>query len=102
MGLHVYRKVEQLVQLPAGNFESLEFLRYTDGHHYNMHPDSGPEEQFHPGGPRYLTAFVYLSELPAGAGGGTLFPNAGAKVEPKIGKLTIWSNVKESAPWEDE
>eukprot|EP00927_Polykrikos_kofoidii_P007852 TRINITY_DN13224_c0_g1_i2.p1 TRINITY_DN13224_c0_g1~~TRINITY_DN13224_c0_g1_i2.p1 ORF type:complete len:369 (-),score=53.15 TRINITY_DN13224_c0_g1_i2:50-1156(-) len=100
--LEMYRKAEQLVGLPAGNFESLEMLRYEPGQHYKIHPDSGPEEQLSTAGPRYLTFFGYMSSLDKNAGGSTIFPHAGIKIRPKAGRIVVWCNVQEEAPWKDE
>ncbi len=67
-------------------------------------------------GPRIITAFVYLSELPKGGGGGTVFPRASRtgrergrqgprkplRVQPRKGKLILWSNVQDAEPWKNE
>lgn len=92
----VYRRVSDLLQVPACNFESLEFLEYGPGQHYVTHPDASEnfleEPKLVGSGHRILTMFFYLSDVERG--GETDFPNAGLTIQPKKGKMVVWANVE--------
>jgi 2OG-Fe(II) oxygenase superfamily len=49
-------------------------------------------------GPRILTFFIYLSDLPEGGGGGTDFPKLGLTVQPKKGSAVLWPSVYNAEP----
>lgn len=42
---------------------------------------------------RLFSYFVYLTTIPIGDGGETIFPDLGIKVRPERGKAILWSNV---------
>jgi prolyl 4-hydroxylase len=49
-------------------------------------------------GPRILTFFIYLSDLPEDGGGGTDFPKLGLTIQPKKGSAVLWPSVYNSDP----
>merc|ERR1712228_665576 len=42
---------------------------------------------------RLFSFFVYLTTIPHGKGGETIFPKLGIKIRPERGKAILWSNV---------
>ena len=76
----VTNRIEEVTTVDQGNFESFQLLRYETGQYYNRHHDySGPDPtKVMPAGPRILTFFLYLSDVPSG--GETEFPD----LEPPV------------------
>ena len=117
----LYARMSRLLQLPARNFEAMEFLHYEPGQHYVWHRDefgwkpSAPDPATVIAGPRVLTVFFYLSTVEEG--GETAFAGgphdskiadsrfAGKKqvpsvlVKPRKGTAIMWANMKDS--WQE-
>lgn len=117
----LYARMSRLLQLPARNFESMEFLHYSPGQHYVWHRDEfgwntkRPDPATVLAGPRILTVFFYLSTVDEG--GETAFlggPHdskivdsrfAGKKIQPAVlvkpvkGKAIMWANMQ--ADWQE-
>ena len=113
----LYRRVSDLLALPARNFESVEFLHYVAGQHYVWHRDEfgwnprQPDRASVIAGPRVLTLFFYLSDVEEGgetafAGGAhdskvvdSRFASSRKQprliVKPERGKAIMWANMKE-------
>jgi len=45
------------------------------------------------GNDRAATLLMYLSDVPDGAGGRTVFPGLSVSVQPQKGRVLLWSNV---------
>jgi len=77
--------------------EGLEGQRYAPGQQFMPHYDFFHEteaywpEQDRIGGQRTWTAIICLAAPEEG--GGTLFPQAGIRIRPKVGNLLAWCNV---------
>ena len=103
----LYGRVSALLDIPANNFESMEFIHYAAGQHYAWHADeySWKDEELDPvavlSGPRILTMFFYLSDVEEG--GETAFagpdPSGRTKrlaVKPERGKMILWANMQDN------
>lgn len=90
----IYRRVSELLGIPPQNFESIEFLLYNRGQHYQPHLDDENWQEMPAlsAGLRVLTVFFYLSE--AEKGGETRFPKVDLQVKPSAGKAVVWANVQ--------
>lgn len=64
--------------------ERLNMVRYEPGQLFNRHHDG----RFRP-----KTVFIYLNDLPEGAGGETLFSDIGVQIVPRKGCAVMWSNT---------
>ncbi len=77
--------------------ENIEGQRYAVGQqfmpHYDYFDTTTPywPRQERLGGQRTWTVMICLNTPEAG--GGTLFPNAGARIKPRRGNLLAWSNL---------
>ena len=97
----VYRRTASLLDVPAQNFESLEFLRYYPGQHYRPHLDCEPhelegevdDENIGPG-MRVMTVLFYLNNVQEG--GGTLFVHPNLTIAPKKGSLVLFVSSTEA------
>jgi hypothetical protein len=87
----VYKKIEEVVNIPRDNFESFQVLRYELGQRYEPHHDYGTGDKYSAAGPRILTFFLYLSDVDEG--GETQFPAIGLSVKPKKGRAVLWPSV---------
>ena len=81
----------------------LQVVRYHAGEYYREHMDTqvraAPFWQRDAANPRILTAFVYLSDVPNGAGGETAFTRLRVSpVRPRRGRLLVWPNVQVDEP----
>lgn len=65
--------------------------RYEEGEKYEQHHDYIEHHVQRNQGPRMLTVYFYLNDVPAG--GGTRFPDLGLTVTPKQGRVVIWPSV---------
>ena len=65
-------------------FRSLQIQRYTpeDKGYSAVHVESGPDHH-----KKYLAVIVYLNDCDDGE---TVFPLAGTKIQPEMGKIAIW------------
>lgn len=76
--------------------EPIRLLRYSDVNaRFPPHVDwsFGGDDAVDSLGQRVASALVYLSDVPAGAGGTTWFPHYGLDVRPAAGRAAIWANV---------
>ena len=81
--VEVVREIDVLLSgacgLPPSHGEPAQVLRYLPGQRYDVHPDFfDPEDAYSlaNGGQRLYTCLVYLTTVPAAAGGATFFPRA--------------------------
>jgi prolyl 4-hydroxylase len=68
----VHARMQELTSIPTPNYEYLQLLRYEETQFYGQHHDYIPFHLERREGPRILTVFLYLNNVPAG--GGTRFP----------------------------
>ena len=87
----VYKKIEEMVNIPRSYYESFQVLRYELGQKYEPHHDYGQGDKYSAAGPRILTFFLYLSDVDEG--GETQFPALGLSVKPKKGRAVLWPSV---------
>lgn len=106
--VHLIERIEKSLAaacgVPASHGEPSQILRYTAGQRYELHPDFfDPRDraELANGGQRLFTCLVYLSSVPAVAGGATYFPDAllpggkrGLRVHPEAGRAIVWQNAK--------
>lgn len=92
--------------LPPTHGEPPQVLRYRPGQQYDLHPDffdPRDRESLANGGQRVLTCLIYLSTVPAHAGGATFFPRAtdeasgerGLRVQPVAGRAIVLRNASD-------
>ena len=91
-------KIAKTVGIPIVNAEKFQVVHYNETNEYRAHYDSwdndGSEKSYRCvkyGGPRILTALVYLNKVEAG--GATRFTKLNKNVEPELGKLLVFENV---------
>ena len=94
----ISQKISKQVNIPIENAEKFQLVHYGETHEYRAHYDSwdhdGSEKALRcirHGGPRMVTALVYLNEVEEG--GSTRFTKLNKDVSPKIGKLLVFENV---------
>lgn len=101
----VIRRIESratsIVNVTSDKIEPIQVVRYTQGQEFGLHHDSGSideEGRIQDVVPprRDATFFVYLNDLPEGAGGETEFPLLGLKVRPRRGCALLFCNVLEN------
>ncbi len=92
----VMERLRNITDIPDGNTEYLQLLRYEVGQFYKTHHDYIDYERDRPGGVRILTLFMYLNEVEAG--GGTNFPELNLTVTPKVGRAVLWPSVLNDEP----
>ncbi len=92
----VMARLQNITDIPDGNTEFLQLLRYQVGQFYKTHHDYIDYERDRPGGVRILTVFMYLNEVEEG--GGTNFPELNLTVVPKLGRAVIWPSVFNDQP----
>jgi prolyl 4-hydroxylase len=89
------RRMARLMNWPYDNGEGLQVLHYGKGAEYKPHYDyfdrakAGTSTILTRGGQRLGTLLVYLSEPPRG--GGTVFPDVGIEVTPRLGTAVFFS-----------
>lgn len=100
MTREIGEKIASLVNIPLECAESFQVIHYDVTQLYNQHYDSflfdGSDKSnrcLAMGGQRLMTALVYLNDVEEG--GTTYFSRLKLHVEPKKGKLLIFSNVHE-------
>jgi len=95
----VFERMENLTGIPQANSEALQLLRYFENEFYNIHHDFIPLDKMRKQGPRILTIFLYLNDMPdEESGGGTNFPRLDLTVNPKRGRALIWPSVLDDQP----
>jgi len=80
----IEQRLAHLAGIDVDFLERLNMVRYAPGQLFNRHHDG----RFRP-----KTVFLYLNDLPEGAGGETLFPELGVQFVPRKGCAVMWSNV---------
>lgn len=91
--------MQEVSTVPVGNHEFLQLLRYEPGQYYIPHHDFIHRQLPMPCGPRILTFFLYLSDVPQG--GATAFPElrdaegAPLRIQPRKGMALLWPNVQD-------
>lgn len=95
----VYKKLQQslsnLVQADLKYMEPFEFVHYQKMQSYGAHHDLSLHDLWLPAGPRVLSIFLCLSDVPQGGAMG--FPDMDwLSIPPKKGQLLIWPNVLNS------
>ena len=97
----VLERIQSAVGVSAEHFENTQLLRYNVGDYYVEHHDS-PASFARTTGVRVLTAYLYLSDLPADGGGETAFArlggDGGLAIAPQVGRLLVWPNVRDDNP----
>ena len=78
--------------------EKAQFLKYGKGERYDPHYDAFDKSakqwsHYNNGGQRVYTAMGYLNDVYLG--GATTFPLLGLDVQPRRGRVLVWSNVGE-------
>ena len=89
-------KIEELTGISDRNSEYLQLLKYEKGQFYRAHHDYIEADEERNAGPRILTAFLYLNDVPAG--GGTNFPDLDLTIMPKKGRILLWPSVLDENP----
>ncbi|KAL1511660.1 hypothetical protein AB1Y20_004950 [Prymnesium parvum] len=97
---HVHRvttRINTLLGLPYDHGEELQVVRYNKGQFYRSHHDQN-SATWTPQGPRVLTFFMYLNDVPKG--GETAFPRIGGGVEvaPRVGDAILWPSTYDDQP----
>lgn len=93
-------RVAGIVGLSVENLEVLSVTRYTGQQQYKTHVDSFGLKTRQD---RFVTALLYLNDLPRGTGGGTRFPRLPdpksgkpLEVSPAKGRMLIFHNLKQT------
>ena len=94
----IHERIASILDIPAVNSEDFQILKYEKGQFYRTHHDYIPNQRDRQCGPRILTFFLYLNDVPEG--GGTNFPLLDLTVEPKRGRALLWPSVLSSDPME--
>jgi hypothetical protein len=85
-------KLSELFKIEPKFIEPFEFVHYTKMQSFGMHHDYNLHDLWLPVGPRILSMFLCLSDVPGGGAVG--FPDLDwLLVPPKKGQLLIWPNV---------
>lgn len=94
----ISNRCSTLVDIPIENAEKFQVVYYGTTNEYRAHYDSwdhnGSEKTLRCikfGGPRLLTALVYLNDVEKG--GGTKFTKLDIEVKPKKGRLLVFQNT---------
>jgi len=90
----VLNKIKNATGIPIVNQEQLQLLRYEVGQFYRSHHDFISHHVERQSGPRILTFFLYLNDVPKG--GGTKFTDLDITVFPKKGRALLWPSVLDS------
>lgn len=96
-----YQKLQKdllsLLDTDLSYIEPFEFVHYRKMQSFGMHHDVPLHDLWMPAGPRVLSIFLCLTDVPHGGAVG--FPNLDwLMVPPKKGQLLVWSNVLNSDP----
>lgn len=93
----VHDRMMHLMQIPAGNYEYLQLLKYEVGQFYETHHDYIEHQLERFEGVRILTLFLYLNDVEEG--GGTNFPLLrDLTVQPRKGRALLWPSVLNEDP----
>jgi len=100
----VMDRLSTTLNIPTGNMEDFQMLKYQVGEFYRTHHDYIGHQKDRKCGPRILTFFLYLSDVDEA--GGTSFPQLGGEgdgkdglvVTPKKGRALLWPSVMNYDP----
>lgn len=92
----IVRKIEEITNIPKGNYESFQVLKYEAGQRYQAHHDMTPQQNELACGPRVLTFFLYLSDVEEG--GETAFPSLNIAIKPRKGRAVLWPSTLNDDP----
>lgn len=82
-------KANQLLNIPLETMEEPQLVRYRKGQEFSYHYDEVPRPQLQNGGQRLATLIVYLSDISAGCGGGTMFRDLPSSSKDSSKPLTM-------------
>jgi|TARA_Y100000992_G_scaffold265062_1_gene202189 hypothetical protein len=101
VALKVSNQMSELIGVPLCNAEAMQVVYYDIEQKYDSHydgyiKDSTPKNLrcLRMGGQRIFTCFLYLNNVKKG--GSTRFNNLNLNIEPKKGKVLVWSNCYEN------
>jgi hypothetical protein len=104
----VQQRVSDVTQTPVANAEFAQLVYYhacpserdPSCAFYKRHSDYIDGDRHRVQGVRIFTMFMYLNDLPEGAGGGTKFTDLKPPVtfKPEKGKAVLWPSVLADAP----
>jgi len=92
-------RVENVTGIHRSKFEDTQLLRYMPGQRYAPHNDWIEDQNRLASGPRLMTFFVYLADVPDG---GTHFPKLNITLNATKGSAALWNNVDSRNIWQDE
>lgn len=116
----IEERIAEVTMVPASHGEAFNFLRYTNGQHYDAHYDLFRQEDYGPqSSNRLATVLLYLSDVEEG--GETIFPlegkdglqrrsrpdfsfkdcNNGLKVAPHKGMALIFWSLQPDGSYDD-
>ncbi|XP_058614561.1 prolyl 4-hydroxylase subunit alpha-2 [Onychostoma macrolepis] len=89
----VNRRIAGVTGLQLQTAEELQIANYGIGGQYEPHYDSKltNDSDFQLRGGRIATVLIYMSDVDIG--GATVFPDAGAALQPKRGTAVLWFNL---------
>lgn len=97
VALKVSNQMSELIGIPLCNAEAMQVVYYDIDQKYDSHYDGYIKDSnaknmrcLRMGGQRVMTCFLYLNNVKKG--GATRFNNLNINVEPKKGKVLVWSN----------
>lgn len=100
--LSIANKISEQLNIPLDNAESFQVLHYNKNQEYKNYYDSwdfnGDEKSrrnMKYGGQRMITTLVYLNDVQEG--GETKFTKLDIKIDPKKGRLLVFSNVEKDS-----
>ena len=96
----IMERIVAVVLIPEEHSDYLQLLQYDDGAFYRTHQDYHPHQSFSATGARICTFYIYLNTMEEG--GGTNFPGLDITIQPKLGRVAMWSNVLDSDPDEED
>eukprot|EP00927_Polykrikos_kofoidii_P054420 TRINITY_DN48834_c0_g1_i1.p1 TRINITY_DN48834_c0_g1~~TRINITY_DN48834_c0_g1_i1.p1 ORF type:complete len:377 (+),score=26.64 TRINITY_DN48834_c0_g1_i1:122-1252(+) len=85
------QRIENISGVPPTNYEDVQMLRYMKGQQYTEHNDFMRKQTRFSCGPRLMTFFVYLSDVPEA---GTKFSVLNHTVPAQKGRAALWANVQ--------
>lgn len=92
----VVQRLADITDLPGGNSEWFQLVKYENGQFYDEHSDFVQNEKDKPAGVRILTVYLFLDDVETG--GEANFPALDITVTPKRGSALIWPNVRDGNP----
>ena len=83
------RRIEAVTGLNESHGQYFSITTYAEREGYSHHVDCE-------GNDRAATLLMYLTDVPDGAGGHTVFPGLSVSVQPKKGRGLVWRNLSPS------